>query len=75
MSNQHFNADRCSSNEFTCWNGTCIPSSEHCDGIRNCTDDSDEIECSKRFCVKKHKVLALMNNLVRCGDSAQQPMQ
>ena len=53
MNNKHFNADRCSSNEFSCWIGTCIPSSEHCDGIRNCVDDSDEIECSKRFWCKK----------------------
>jgi len=27
------------------------------------------------FGVKKHEVLALMNNLVRCGNNAQQLMQ
>ena len=37
----------CSSNEFTCDNGQCLPSSYECDGINDCSDDnSDEDHCS-----------------------------
>ncbi|XP_076817749.1 transmembrane protease serine 9-like [Clavelina lepadiformis] len=39
--------DACSSNEFRCWNGSCISGTQHCDGIRHCFDDSDEIECAQ----------------------------
>jgi len=38
--------DRCDTTEFTCWDTTCIPLSKHCDGVRDCSDDSDEIECA-----------------------------
>ncbi|CAK8680068.1 unnamed protein product [Clavelina lepadiformis] len=37
--------DTCSNDEFRCWNGSCIPFEQKCDGVRHCTDDSDEIEC------------------------------
>jgi len=39
--------DRCNATEFTCWDTTCIPFSKHCDGIKDCSDDSDEIECAR----------------------------
>lgn len=34
--------DTCSSHEFTCTNGACIPSSYICDGTSDCFDGSDE---------------------------------
>jgi len=35
----------CSDVQFTCWNGACLSLSLHCDGVKDCADDSDEIEC------------------------------
>ena len=37
----------CQTGSFRCNNGTCISSSNHCDGNRDCTDGSDETGCSK----------------------------
>ena len=37
--------DACSSSEFPCDNGTCIPSDHHCNGVDNCGDGSDEWVC------------------------------
>lgn len=39
----------CSSEEFTCKsaNGECIPLAWMCDMNRDCTDGSDEAQCSK----------------------------
>ncbi|KAK4327514.1 hypothetical protein Pmani_002023 [Petrolisthes manimaculis] len=34
---------RCTKEQFTCDDGTCLPLSRRCDGINNCGDDSDEI--------------------------------
>ncbi|XP_066292099.1 enteropeptidase-like isoform X2 [Branchiostoma lanceolatum] len=35
----------CSPDEFTCWNGDCINTTLTCDGTRDCTGGSDEINC------------------------------
>ena len=37
----------CSSGAFRCSNRQCIRSSDRCDGNRDCTDGSDERNCSK----------------------------
>jgi len=37
----------CDEDSFRCWDGTCIPSSEKCDGLVSCpNDNSDEVECA-----------------------------
>ena len=36
----------CQSRAFLCSNGQCVRSSDRCDGIRDCTDGSDETGCS-----------------------------
>lgn len=35
----------CQSNEFSCKNGGCYPASSFCNGIKDCEDGSDEINC------------------------------
>ena len=38
---------RCSSSQFRCDSGQCIPSSFRCNGYAGCTDGSDERGCCK----------------------------
>ena len=33
---------KCSAEEFTCQDGTCIPVTSHCDAFPDCPDSSDE---------------------------------
>ncbi|KAJ7384240.1 Sortilin- receptor [Desmophyllum pertusum] len=35
----------CSSSEYQCTDGTCVPLRYQCDGIRQCIDGSDEVGC------------------------------
>ena len=39
----------CTNDSFRCWNGDCINSTLKCNGKKDCSDDSDEIECSKSW--------------------------
>lgn len=36
----------CTLNEFTCDNEKCINGTKHCDGVYDCTDQSDEKNCA-----------------------------
>ena len=36
---------QCNPSEFGCSNGTCISIEKHCDGIADCNDKFDEINC------------------------------
>lgn len=36
---------QCGSNSFSCANGKCVPQTYHCDGVDDCHDNSDEINC------------------------------
>lgn len=38
----------CNPDHFTCANGLCIPAAWECDGLAECTDGSDELNCSSR---------------------------
>ena len=35
----------CDDNEFTCWDGECVPMEARCDQVFDCSDQSDEREC------------------------------
>ena len=35
----------CSSNDFTCRDGTCVKLDYVCDGMMDCNDNSDELDC------------------------------
>ena len=41
----------CSQTQFQCANGQCIPGPFKCDGIAECRDRSDEVNCGKTSCV------------------------
>ena len=39
--------ERCREDEFECHSGECIDQGSKCDGRPDCTDQSDEADCSK----------------------------
>ena len=42
----------CPPNQFQCQNGLCIDLNLKCDGLDDCTDGSDEIDCGNFFHLK-----------------------
>jgi len=47
----------CSSTQFQCANGQCISSSFRCTGRQECSDGSDEINCSKSHCTLQATII------------------
>uniref|UniRef100_A0A3B4B4V3 Thrombomodulin n=1 Tax=Periophthalmus magnuspinnatus TaxID=409849 RepID=A0A3B4B4V3_9GOBI len=43
----------CNSGQFQCNNGQCINSEWRCDGTKDCTDDSDELNCPPPACTSQ----------------------
>jgi len=40
-------AAKCANDQYRCWDGACIPGDQHCDRVKHCSDDSDEVECGE----------------------------
>lgn len=60
------NKSTCSSTQYRCVNGRCIPDSWICDGVNDCPDGSDESTCRFRTCdptyfrCDNHKLVLLL---------------
>ena len=39
----------CTSSQFQCTNGQCISSASRCNGVRTCSDGSDEMNCCRLY--------------------------
>ncbi|TNN26603.1 Low-density lipoprotein receptor-related protein 2 [Liparis tanakae] len=57
--------DTCSSSQFTCSNGACVPAAYTCDGQSDCTDGSDEAES---LCVPPQPTCAPQQYMCKSGE-------
>ncbi len=39
------NIFQCLDDEFSCSDGTCLPFQQRCDGVSDCNDSGDEMNC------------------------------
>ncbi|XP_072435639.1 low-density lipoprotein receptor-related protein 2a isoform X3 [Chiloscyllium punctatum] len=46
----HCSSEDCRADQFRCQNGQCVSGTWRCDGIGDCSDDSDELECPPPTC-------------------------
>jgi len=66
--------DLCGATEFTCEDGSCIPSQLVCDGKYDYRDGTDEFNCSESLfynLVDTHKINTELIKYVRCRRSMQ----
>ena len=47
----------CEANQFMCDSGECLAGHKQCDGHVDCTDESDEVNCSKSLIIHLTKQL------------------
>lgn len=59
----YFLGGECKKTEFECLNKKCIPLSKTCDGIKDCRDNSDEINCRSNFNSYRSFLFRFANNL------------
>lgn len=77
---------RCQENQFQCKNKLCIPVAWHCDGVKDCSDGSDEdpetcsqktcgpgqFQCDNGRCVPSSYVCDAQDD---CGDASDEPYE
>uniref|UniRef100_A0A671YSP2 Low density lipoprotein receptor-related protein 2a n=1 Tax=Sparus aurata TaxID=8175 RepID=A0A671YSP2_SPAAU len=55
---------QCGANSFSCGNGKCVPNSYRCDGVDDCHDNSDELNCGINNTTCSHSAFTCSNK--RC---------
>ncbi len=58
-------SDACLSNQFQCGDGSCVLSHYHCDGVIDCSDGTDEEECS-HVCTMSDNMKLLVDHPSMC---------
>lgn len=56
----------CKGDMFRCMNGVCIEGKRQCDGINDCNDRSDEINCSMQT-LKCMNLISVLFSLLLCS--------
>ena len=67
----------CDDNEFTCWDGECVPMEERCDQVFDCSDQSDERDCQMLVLEDSYQtsVPPLLSSLAENGKRVVPPVK